>query len=454
MNAATKNLIAVGLLVIASARGWAQEAGGAPQSGGEPSTVAARTEVPEPPVAANEFSPGSGAQTLGLGFGGKRQLDIGLSFNQSWDSNAGVVPGSQGDWNPVSAFGGFLELTRESRTNRTLLSYNGNSIVYTDRDPSWTTYHNLGFSQNFKVGRWGFTVADNVNYSPNSPYGGFGSALGGISAFNGSSILKPQYVPNQSILTPTTASYSNSVLGQVEYGLSRRSSWTVTGSYGFLRYPDSGFFNTNQISASTGYNYSLSAKDAISLTYNYNRFGYTEADSDFATQNVQFGYSHLLAGRMSFQASGGIEFIDSSNMGESLNRIRFSGNGSLNYKGARTSLGLSYFAGSTGGSGVLNGAGTQSVEFRLGQEFTRNWTGALSVGYSHNSGLFQAQSYDTLYASPGLRRAVTRNLGLTFNYTYQRQLTSSSCVASACGTLARNLLTFGFDYRFRPIRLE
>jgi hypothetical protein len=460
MRSVSKIPVLLGLVVIASSFAWSQDTTPPPADAGKDATASSTpaeptTQVPEPPIPARQFSPGSGALTPGLGIGGRKQLDISLQFNQSWDSNAAVVSGSNtGGWEPASAFGGSLQLTRETRTNRTLLNYTGNGIAYYDRNPVWTAYQNLGFSQSFKVGRWSFIAADNFNYSPNSPFGGFGFALNDTINSDPSASLKPQYVPNQSILTPTTTSYFNSVLGQVEYGISRRSSWTLSGSYGILRYPDSSLFNTNQITASTGYNRSLTARDGVSLTYTYNQFKYTGIDSDFMTQNVQFGYSHILGGRMSLQAAGGVEFIDSNNLGESMKRVQFSGNGSLNYQRGRTNVGLSYFAGSTGGSGVLTGANTQSVQGQVGHEFGRKWNTSLSVGYSHSSGLFQDQSYDTLYASPGLRRALTRNLGMTFNYTYQRQLSDSSCIASVCGDVNRSLLTFGFDYRFRPISLE
>lgn len=442
------------IVLAASSLGWAQDTSSAPAQASDNATETATSNVTtEPPVPEHQFTPGSGAQPLGFGIGGRKQLDIGLSFTQSWDSNAGTtVAGS--NWEPATSFGGSLQLTRETRTNRTLLNYSGNGIAYVNRNPSWTTYQNFGFSQNFKVGRWGFAVADNLNYTPNSPYGGYGEALATPDTDGNSSVLKPQYVPNQSILTPTTSSYFNSVLGQVEYGISRRSSWTASGAYGFLRYPNADFHNTNQITASTGYNYSISARNAISLTYSYNQFKYTQIASDFTTQNVQFGFSHILAGRFSLQASGGVEFIDSSNLGQSQKSAQFSGTGTLDYSRAHTSLGLSYFAGSTGGSGVLTGASTQDVRFRIGQQFGRKWSGSASVGYSHNGGLFEQQSYDTLFASPGIRRALTRNMGLSFNYTYQRQLTNSTCTTASCGSLSRNFLTVGIDYKFRPIPLE
>ena len=66
-----------------------------------------------------------------------------------------------------------------------------------------------------KVGRWTLTAADTLNYSPNSPFGGYGYTLAPAQQLRRhSSVVNPQYVPNQSILTPYTSSYFNTVLGQ------------------------------------------------------------------------------------------------------------------------------------------------------------------------------------------------------------------------------------------------
>ena len=210
-------------------------------------------------------------------------------------------------------------------------------------------------------------------------------------------VVNPQYVPNQSVLTPFAASYFNTVVGQVEYGLSRRSSWTASGSYGIVRYPDSDLYNTNQLIASTGYNRSLTAKDSIFGTYNYSQFSYLAYNSNFTSQNVQFGYARKVTGRMSFRVTAGPEFTNAIALGANQKQIQFSGSANLAYSRGYTDIGLSYFAGATGGSGVMTGAQTQNVQFTIGHSFSRAWTTSFSAGYSNNSGLVQQQSYNSVY---------------------------------------------------------
>jgi hypothetical protein len=297
------------------------------------------------------------------------------------------------------------------------------------------------------------SAADTFSYSPNSPFGGFGVSLAG-SDFSSSQVLNPQFVPNQTLLTPYATRYSNSVLGEVEYGLSRRSSWTVSGSYGILKFADTQFYNSDQVSASTGYNYSLTAHDSVSVSYSYGRTNYPSLTSHFLTHSAQVGYTKNLGGRLALHIAAGPQMVDVGNLGAADKKVQFSGMGYLAYNRGRNRASVNFESQTTGGSGVFTGANTQSVQGSVGRQISNGWSAALNGGYSRNSGLVQQQTYNSLFVSPNLRRSVTRNLGATFNYMYQYQLSSSTCTTVVCGNLGRNLFSFGLDYRFSPIRLE
>ena len=288
-----RTVLTTTIVLMAALSCLAQDAGGALQGS---NTAAAGSgensgdNTATTPVADNR--PPSGVQPVGLGIGGRKEVNISLNASQSWDSNPPVGVTSGNSWEPASSFGGTLELNLDATKSKTFLDYNGSGIAYPNANPVLKTYQNFGFSQIVRLSRWTLTAADTLNYSPDSTFGGYGYTLTAANSNSDpSSVVNPAYVPNQSILTPFTVSYLNTVVGQLEYGLTRRSSWTASGSYGILRYPDSDLSNTNQIGASTGYNHSITAKDAIFASYNYNEFRYTAFDVSFASQNVQFGYS-------------------------------------------------------------------------------------------------------------------------------------------------------------------
>jgi len=402
----------------------------------------------------NSWAPSS-AQPISLGLGGTQQVDISLAASQVLTSNPiGNVNSAQG-WYPGYSFGGTLQLSLDGASSQTRLNYTGNGIGYPDRTPSLLMYQNVGFSHSFRVGRWSFTAVDSFNYSPNSPFGGYGYGLPTNIGNAGQPVLSPQNLPNQSILTPYVNSFYNTVMGQVQYGITPRSSWTASASYGLLRFPDSSFSNTNQVNVSAGYNYGLSANDSVAITDTFSHFQYTDFSSSFWSNTVQLGYSHKLNARLALQLAGGPEIRNTTNLGLAQQSIGFAGNGSLLYSKARTSLALTGFAGTTGGSGVLYGATTQSGQFSVSQRISEAWITGVTLGYAHNSGLVQnQQSYNSAFVSPNMRRAITRNLGVTFNYTYQRQLSSAGCVGPSCATFSGSTFSFGVDYKFRPIRLE
>ena len=255
-------------------------------------------------------------------------------------------------------------------------------------------------------------------------------------------------------LTPATSNYFNTVVGQLEYGISRRSSWTASGSYGTLHFFNSDLYNVNQVVASTGYNHSMTARDTVFVNYNYSEFSYIQFNSSFSSQNVQLGYSRRITGRLSFLVSGGPELTDATSVGAAQKQVQFAGNANLAYGRGRTSVSATYFAGTTGGSGVFTGAQTQNVQASVGRSFGRDWSTSLAAGYSHNSGLAQQQTYNLFFISPSIRRGLTRNLGVSFNYSYQEQPAQSNCTGFVCSTLSRNFMSVGVDYRFRPIHLE
>jgi hypothetical protein len=441
------------LLMLAPAS-WSQTA---------PKAVAGATDVAQAPADSSQqyarpqedFRPASGAQPLSLGLGGKKQMDITLFTTQSWDSAALGSTTPNGDWERTNSFGGSLSLALDRQSSQTTLNYNGHAINYSERDPAWSSYQTLGFSHALKIGRWGLTALDSFSLSPDSPFGGYGFGLPSGET-NGQAVVSPQYQPNQSILTPYATNYNNTVSGQVSYGFSRRTNVTASVAYGTLRFIGDNvqFQNTNQITASSGYNYNLTAKDTISATYSFGRIAYTDFDSNFVTHTMQLGYSHKLNGRFSFQLAGGPEILDTSNLGFADTRVQASGSASLLYSRSRNNLSVSYFKGTTGGSGVLTGAQTQSAQFSVGREFSKALSASLSVGYANNSGLVQQQTYDSLFVSPSLHRSITRNFGFTLNYSYQHQISGATCVGLACGNLDRSLASVGLEYRFRPIRLE
>src|SRR5208282_3328181 len=96
---------------------------------------------------------------------------------------------------------------------------------------------------------------------------------------------------------------------------------------------------------------------------------------------------------------------------------------SLNYQVRRGTIGLAYFHGVNGGSGVLAGAEGVSVTGTASRALSRSLYGSLNFGYSRNSGLTTAstpsnQTYSYWFGGGNLSHPWGRRLTLFENYQF------------------------------------
>ena len=427
-----------------------------PQAPSAPDTpVYATTPTQEGSTAdgmiAPDTRPLSGAQPFTLGVSGQKQMVISLHASQLWDSNPSVASNVGANFEGVTSGGGSLSLQRQLQNSQTQLSYTGSVLHYSTIQPSVSTFQNLNFAQNFKLGRWNLAMADAFTYVPNSLLGGgFTLPIPDASA----AVIKSNYVPDESILNPYGAQYTNTVMGQIGYGLTNRSTWTASGVYGLVRFQDLGLYDFDQTTGTTGYNYSVNAKDSIAISYSYSKYRYQNFNSEFHSQTVQFSYGRKITGRMSFQAGGGPQFVNSGGLTAAANKIAYSGNAALSYQRVRTSLSIGYFTGTSAGAGVLLGATTSSAQGSVSRSLTRAWSAVGIFGYSRSNDLTNtSEIYQSVFAGASGHRGIGRYAGLNLTYNYQRQI-SDNCTGLACGDLNRQIVGVAFDWSFRPIRLE
>ena len=140
--------------------------------------------------------------------------------------------------------------------------------------------------------------------------------------------------------------------------------------------------------------------------------------------------------------------------------INWSMQSSLSYRMPRTDLRLSYFRGTTGGSGVLLGSETQQVRFGLGHQLSRQWSASWNIGYALNDRLQRAglpgpnDSFHSYSGGVSLNRTLGRHSRLYLNYQAQRQ--TRSAAAGTVGSLSgfRHVFGLGINFRFRPIEVD
>jgi len=433
------------------------KAAGADSTGAAPDTAQARRE--SRPLAGAE------QRTLGLSSGARNFLLYSFNFYAGGDTN----PQSFGNNSAPTAqnsVGTELAFHRLWQRYELTTQYSGNGIFYSSRPDLNTTFHDFAVSQKFAWGRWKMLVDDQASYSPdargtNSSFGNLPSGLGG-AINNGLLNLNPLHVPNQSILTVRAPRISNTVVGELDYTASPRSTLTLSGSYGLLHFLDSGFIDGSNLGFRTGYGYLLTHRDTVSLSYGATLFRFDSGIS-LDSHTVYLSYGRRIGGRLLFEVSGGpqVTLLHGFATGsKTLNS--WSLNTSVHYRLSRSDLSLSYLRAVTGGSGVLLGAQTHQVQASLSRQLSRVWSGSVDVAYARNETLapLAATSGNRIYDNWGggfrLSRPVGHYAEMYFAYSAQRQTTQvPGCVGAACGLVGlRQVFGIGFNFRSRPVQID
>jgi hypothetical protein len=255
--------------------------------------------------------------------------------------------------------------------------------------------------------------------------------------------------------------YSNAGLVQATYMLSRRSSLTVSGSYGILNYVDPGNINTTSIIGGFGYNYAISRADTIGIVYFFSSYHYQGQPEAYGNHVASLAYGRNLTGRLALRLLGGPQITTFRiPIGTTTSQVGGYFYGTLNYALKNGGISANYTHSLNGGSGVLVGSTLDEVNVTLNRRLTRVWSGNINFGYAHNgevaSGLIGVPTYDSWFAGGGVNRPIGRNLN--FAVAYQGNIGSthdSSCTGTSCSSNnSFQTVTVNFQWHTRPFVLR
>ena len=366
----------------------------------------------------------SGAETFGLGFlhAPRSIYDPALHITESGER--GVVPGR---FDTVTAMAGTLALDQSWSQSSLNLVYSGGETLYQPDSSFNTEYQDLAISQQIQRGRWGLRLRDDFQLSPNAAFGGLSTGGPGITAQAPTlNAVAPAVLPGETIQTGQALRLNNTALTEIDYSLSRRTTMTFTGSYGFLHFLSAGFIDSRNINGSAGYNYALDAKNSIGLNLMYGNTIYTSSNSRMNSDTAQASFGRKVTGRLAFQIAGGPQLLRLLNFRPtSGQKWSWSAYTALTYQMRRTGYTLSYSHGTNAGSGVLLGATTDSITAGVHRDFTRFWSGSLNGGYAINNSLAAnsalSSRYTNWYGTANLGRQMGQHFHFGLSYQYQVQ---------------------------------
>lgn len=463
--------------------------------------VAAYGQESTPPLA-NENTPLTGLDLPSLEPNATplSYLQAGATFNQSADSNGGSALGG-GQFSSITRALGSLAIHRVRGRYDLALDYIGGVAYYSLQGVGAQVLQQMDLDQKIAWKRGGLSLRDSFSYLPEgdfgATYGASGSenipSLGGspFGAFFGGSVLGTfGFVPR----------IVNVSLADVSEALTAKSTVTADAGYAFTHFYGSDvstatpfvgtseFIGTSQISAETAYNRTLTPHTQVALLYGYQGFDFSVTGLAFHSHVLEAMYGRRISGRMDLLIAAGPQFtrinvactafdVLSGNTHCSLtpsgsvsgsipdHRLGAAGQFRLRYRFPKTSLDLSYQRFETGGSGLFAGAQSDIGELSAERRLSRVYSGFADLGYSRNRRLqtsnavqgINANTYSYAFAGVGVRRPFGHSLNVFGSYQFNRLFFDRSICGELpeCNRMSnQNVITFGLDWIFRPIRLD
>ena len=389
----------------------------------------------------------SGVQDLTLGTPEVRHSYWvpGIGYSNAIRSNS-LSPSATSAWNTTSFVSGNASLVEAWSHSLLSANFSGGGFTSTDRVQGNGQYHQLATAFEIDQRRWQMLLIDQFSYLPQSAYGFGGASALATPGITGTlaiplPVLQSSYLPGQSVLTTIGPRYSNASAVQLTYAASARSSITLAGIYGILRFVDAGNVNNDTEILSAGYNYLISRKDTIGLHYLFNAYRFPGNPQALGDHVAHVAYGRRITGKLALRLAGGPEVtLFRIPINNSSRRVSGSGGGALIYGLPKGSVELGYTHAVSGGSGVFTGSDLDEVNATWNRQLSRVWKGSVNFRYARNRQILSASgiaplSYDTWLAGAGLSRALGRTAD--FSVAYQSQFENSNvaiCGNPTCGT--------------------
>jgi len=476
-----------------------------PNQGAAPAATGldVQTELTEnPPVSGLDqpsFEPGLGARSF---------LVPRAQVSESITNNATSSVANQSGVGEITRLLGAVDLQKLWKIHPLDISYIGGTGYFNGR--GWYQIHTMAATQRILWRTGQLAIRDNFSYLPQGSFGfgsfggaggfggigglgggfggGLGGGFGGQGGFGGGigtgggSFGSPTFGTNGN-----TPRIDNVGIVDITQALSPRSSVVLAGGYGTLHFLNSppGLVNSQQTISQAGYNYLLTKKDQIGVSYGFEEFHFPTANAGDVNVNLwQFYYSHRISGRLDLTGGGGPQWIHANGYAPQIvvtptgfavvlvpfhtSRISGAGRVGLNYRRSqRTNLALNYFHYVTPGSGFFPGANSDAVRFVVNHQLTRRWSMNLDTGFTRNTRILNtttstsvagtSHTYDYWYSGAGLRRQLNRQFQGFLNYQYDKLLFGSGFCGSGGHCRAgygQHRGMIGLVWTPHPIRLD
>lgn len=414
-----------------------------PSSGPNESSPAYDSQSYAPIQAQPDTHSLSGAELFSVGSLGKSHtiFDPSLSFT---DTATNVLGGSPSVVSNV-LLGGALNVDHAWGFSHFTASYNGGDNLFIPRTLPSVSYHQLSIEQSVSWARLTLRIRDDLRISPYAFFGGEGMGgpgmLGALSSgVSSQTAISSTLEPGETtIQTGLATRILDTVLGEVDYSLSRQTSISLSGAYGLLHFDSPGFIDSRTVNTQAGINYLLDAKNSIALIGGYGRTDFGGPENYADDYLGEFAYGRKVTGKIGLQLAGGVEQIQTRVVGSpNFQYLTWTTTDALTYSRRRTGYTFYYSNNLSNGSGVLIGALSQTLSGTVSQNLSRWTTISANGGYAYNRSIPtpsapSALSFSSWYVGARYDRRLGSRVGLDFHYGMQHQTIPASCPVFVCG---------------------
>jgi len=490
---ATKTIATLAITLALGCASWGQQQNPAPATGQSSSKPASSNDGPLQPITIKPIQPDqplysdpndqkddatptvptvdrrplSGTRSVdvqtpmvssgGGGWERRGQLTSSFTFSENL-TNSPEPAGIDGTyWKGQSTLAGNVRYMRNLGMNGGF-AYSGVAYWNTyQQDPQ--QFQQIEYHQHFHTGRLGFDTSDTFGYSQVSGFG-----FGGLQGLNGAGFnpltsnlgafgllpsgLNPGLLPNDSILTENAGRITNTSAVQMDYSFTARTSATFNGSYGLFHGLDNALIDSGLYNVGAGVNHMFNAHVSMSAQYSYGSFHFPGYDRDINNHTIGVSAAYRVNGRISIHGTGNVQLSDITDPSFEQKSTFGGGSAGFSYVRNATSVVFDYFRGITSGSGVMPGAGTDTVTLALSRSYHRLGYGITS-GYARNRSLDTPLRVETEFAGFNVSHPVGRTFSLYASYSMQHQKNAAFCSIAVCdqGTLTH---VFGLGVTFNP----
>jgi hypothetical protein len=235
----------------------------------------------------------------------------------------------------------------------------------------------------------------------------------------------------------------------ITHSLNYATSFSVAGDYVWLRFPDGGGLDINEVGAHPQINWRLNALNSAFLQYSFTRFNYIGSPFAMETQSVEPGLHRIWNRRFTTDVSAGPELIQSNNDQVVPSSIGVTANASVTYAGRSLSASANYYRTVSAGAGLQSQVGVRynGASVDVSRTFGRDLTIGATGSYIQTDGLLETGVTNGEYGGVNATKRLGEYLTLSANYTVFHQSSSLALPTSALQGLSQ---VIGFSVAYHP----